>query len=83
MVIQVPLSNLAGTQDNGFANISFGSENPREREVLVNPFNTFKVLSFSPMVTDEEMIVHIIFLQYGSLKPIEEKIKKSDKLLDS
>ena len=45
MIIEVPLKNLRGMFDNGFAKIMVFSENPREREVLFNAFNTFKIIS--------------------------------------
>ena len=46
MVIDVPASNLKGMLDNGFAHISYYSEHEHEREVLVNAFNVFKILSY-------------------------------------
>ena len=29
------------------------------------------------------MVIHTIVLEYGSIKPIEEKVQKSEKLLDA
>ena len=45
MSIEVPIINLNGMHDNGFAHISSISEHPSEKEVLFNAFNTFKILS--------------------------------------
>jgi hypothetical protein len=44
MIIHVPVKNLKSQVDNGFAYISYFS--PGEKEVLINAFNVFKVLSF-------------------------------------
>ena len=43
MIIKVPVTNLKGIHDNGFANISNFSDHPSEREVLFNAFNVFKI----------------------------------------
>ena len=45
MTINVPVKNLKGLHDNGFANISSCSDTPWEREVLFNAFNMFKIQS--------------------------------------
>ena len=42
--ILVPVANLKGMGDNGFANICDFSDHSIEKEVLVNAFNVFKVL---------------------------------------
>ena len=44
MIIEVPVANLRGIFDNGFAHLSQYSEHPMEREVLINAFNLFKIL---------------------------------------
>ena len=62
------MANLGGMYDNGFANISLYSEHPHEKEVLVNAFNIFKVLSLSSTLEENEMVVHYVRLQYGSIK---------------
>ena len=82
MVIEVPIVNLGGMHDNGFANISPYSFYRFEKEVLINAFNVFKILSLDSTVYDS-MMVHTVFLEYGSIKPVEEKVKKSEKLLDA
>ena len=68
--------------DNGFAHINRFSVHPNEKEVLINAFNLFKVLSVSSTYEEgkdknEQLIVYTVRLQYGSIKPIEEKVKKS------
>jgi hypothetical protein len=84
MIIEVGVSNLGSSFDNGFAHISEYSEHPGEQEILVNAFNVFKVLSFySNFDKDAECIIHTITLEYGSLKTVEEKVKKSEQLLDA
>jgi hypothetical protein len=45
--ISVPVANLKGMGDNGFAKIEAFSEHPREDEVLINAFNVFKILNLS------------------------------------
>ena len=45
MTINVPVQNLKGLHDNGFAHIPNYSDNPGEREVLFNAFNMFKIQS--------------------------------------
>ena len=44
LVIYVPVINLKGIVDNGFAHITKFSNNIDENEVLINAFNVFKVL---------------------------------------
>ena len=84
MVIEVPTCNLGGMIDNGFAHISIFSCHKSEREVLFNAFNVFKIISLhSELDSYSQMMVYKLHLEYGSLKPIEEKVKKSEKLLDS
>jgi hypothetical protein len=46
MFINVPVENLRGVFDNGFAHISDFSCYSSEKEVLINAFNVFQVLSF-------------------------------------
>jgi hypothetical protein len=47
LVINIPIVNLKGMFDNGFAHITNYSEHESEREVLINTFNVFKVIFFS------------------------------------
>jgi hypothetical protein len=83
MVIEVPVANLGGMHDNGFANISRYSFYRFEKEVLINAFNVFKILSLHSAAYEDNMIVHTIVLEYGSIKPVEEKVQKSEQLLDA
>ena len=83
MVIEVPVAYLGGMHDNGFAHISHYSDHPFEKEVLVNAFNVFKILSMDSTLEENEMMTHTVHLQYGSLKPVEEKVQKSERLLDA
>ena len=82
MVIHIPIRNLRGVQDNGFANISNFSEHSIEREVLVNAFNVFKILSFYSEIV-EDLLVHTLHLEFGSLRPIERKVEKNENLLEA
>jgi hypothetical protein len=82
MTIEIVGSNLRGIYDHGFASIRQFSEHPSEREVLVNAFNVFKILSVNSEVEDE-MMVHSVRLEYGSMKQIERKVQKSDNLLEA
>jgi hypothetical protein len=71
---------LKGMLDNGFADISLTSSFSAEKEVLFNTFNIFKVLSFRKAKMDEQ--AHVLHLEYGSIRTVEEKVKKSEDLLD-
>ena len=82
MIIKVPVINLNGMHDNGFAHISTCSENPNEKEVLFNAFNTFKILSFQIVIINE-VEVHQMIVEYGGIKQVEDKIRKSENLLES
>ena len=74
MIIEVPVVNLSGLYDNGFAHISYYSVHPNEREVLFNAFNVFKIISFYSFFDENKnMMIHTIHLEYGSIKPIEDK----------
>ena len=53
MEIFVPVVNLKGIGDNGFAAIKAFSEHPREEEVLINAFNVFKILHIKKPYTNE------------------------------
>ena len=46
MKIDVRANNLKGMFDNGFTHIYKFAYFPDEREVLINAFNVFKVISF-------------------------------------
>ena len=83
MVIEVPAANLGGMHDNGLANISRYSFYRFEKEVLINAFNVFKILSLHSAVHDGSIAIHTIILEYGSIKPVEEKVRKSEQLLDA
>ena len=83
MVIEVPVANLGGVHDNGLANISRYSFYRFEKEVLINAFNVFKILCVDSAVHDDNMVIHTIVLEYGSIKPVEEKVQKSERLLDA
>jgi hypothetical protein len=83
MIIEVPVANLGGIHDNGLANISRYSIYRCEREVLINAFNVFKILSLHSTVDDNKMIIQTLRLEYGSIKKVEEKVQKSEKLLDA
>ena len=83
MIIEVPVENLGGKYDNGFANISHYSFYHFEKEVLINTFNLFKILFLHSTVHDNKMMFHTIALEYGSIKPIEKKVQKSEQLLDA
>jgi hypothetical protein len=80
MIIEVPLANLKGMFDNGFADISLVSSFFTEKEVLINAFNIFRILSFKKANKDEQ--AHVLRLEYGSMKVVEDKVKKSEHLLD-
>ena len=80
MIIEVPASNLKGLYDNGLADISLTSYFSTEKEVLINAFNLFKILSFRKANKDEQ--AHVLRLEYGSIRGVEEKVKKSEDLLD-
>ena len=82
MVIEVPVTNLGGTHDNGFANISPYSFYRHEKEVLINTFNVFKILSLHSAAHDN-IVIHTIALEYGSIKPVEKKVQKSEQFLDA
>jgi hypothetical protein len=43
MTIHVPVHNLKGLHDNGFARITKFSDHPSEKEVLFNAFNMFQI----------------------------------------
>lgn len=45
MDIAVPVKNLKGIGDNGFAKIDEFSQHPSEKEVLINAFNVFKIIN--------------------------------------
>ena len=47
--IFIPVDNLKGTFDNGFANITKFSCYPSEKSVLFNAFNLFKILRVERM----------------------------------
>lgn len=83
MIIEVPVINLGGIHDNGFANIFSYSVHPSEKEVLVNALNVFKILSLHSSAEDNGMVIHTVHLEYGGVKPVEKKIQKSDRLLDA
>ena len=84
MIIEVPVVNLSGMHDNGFAHISYYSVHRSEREVLFNAFNVFKILNFYPSFDDDKKVVfHTIHLEYGSIKKIEDKVQKSENLLEA
>lgn len=83
MVIEVKVANMQGMHDHGFANISGFSEYQREKEVLVNALNVFKISSFHLQIFADDIEVYILRLEHGSIKEIEEKIKKSENLLDA
>ena len=75
--IKVPVTNLKGLFDNGFAHITNFSSNQIEKEVLINAFNVFKILGVSKKDR------YKVYLEYGSIKSVEEKVlKKSDDLID-
>ena len=69
--------------DNGLANISCYSSYRHEKEVLINVFNVFKILSVHSAVNAFKKVIHTIVLEYGSIKPVEEKVQKSEQLLDA
>jgi hypothetical protein len=46
MEIKVPVNNLKGIFDNGFANITTFSFSKSEKEILFNAFNIFKIIAF-------------------------------------
>jgi hypothetical protein len=76
LVIDVPSANLKGVLfDNGLARISTYSDHISEAEVLVNSFNVFKIKGFQEAGLDEK--AHTVYLEYGSMKLLEEKVKKS------
>jgi hypothetical protein len=77
------MANLGGMHDNGLANISHYSFYRFEKEVLINAFNVFKILSLHSDVHDNNMIIHTIVLEYGSIKPVQKKVQKSEQLLDA
>ena len=70
MVIEVPVANLGGMHDNGLANISCYSSYRHEKEVLINAFNVFKILSVHSAVNSFNIVIHTIVLEYGSIKPV-------------
>ena len=53
MEISIPVVNLKGTGDNGFAAINKFSEHSHEKEVLINAFNVFKILHIKKPYTNE------------------------------
>lgn len=46
MEIKVPVNNLKGIFDNGFANVTTFSFSKSEKEILFNAFNIFKIIAF-------------------------------------
>lgn len=60
----VPVTNLKGTYDNGFARISTFSEHSNEREVLFNAFNIFKIVSLQTK-TKKNFECYGITVEYG------------------
>jgi hypothetical protein len=84
MIIEVKATNLLGMYDNGFAKKSSFSEHPTEKEVLVNALNVFKIISVDSNFDETiEKVVHNLHLEYGSIKPVEGKVEKSENLLDA
>jgi hypothetical protein len=80
MEIIVPVANLKGLFDNGFAHISRFSSYSNEQEVLLNAFNVFKILKVSPKKGER---LYRVVLEYGSIKSVEEEaLKKSDDLVE-
>lgn len=67
--------------DNGFADLSKISCSPNEEEVLINAFNVFKIKSIIPPKQKRQS--YQINLEYGSMKVLQEKVKKSDNLLEA
>ena len=76
MIFQVPVSNLRGMHDNGFASTSHCSAHPNEREVLFNAFNLFKIKSICTK-TQNKLNIYEITLEYGGIKEVEDKVRKS------
>jgi hypothetical protein len=50
---------------------------------LVNAFNIFKIVSYYVETFTEGIEIYILRLKYGCIKEIEEKIKRSENLLDA
>ena len=80
MEVKIKPSHLKGMFDNGFAKLSTFSDHTDEKEVLINAFNTFKIADFKAAGIDEK--THTVFLEYGT-KTVEDKMKKSDHLLEA
>jgi hypothetical protein len=81
-IIDIPVSNLNGPQDHGFAHMSSYSLYPAEREVLFNAFNLFKIVGFGIRLRNNLELLEIS-LEYGGIKQIEDKLRKSENLLES
>ena len=81
-IIEVPVSNLNGPQDHGFAHMRSYSLYPAEKEVLFNAFNLFKIVNLDIRLRNNIELVEI-FLEYGGIKQIEDKVRKSENLLES
>ena len=76
MIINVPVKNLKGLHDNGFAHISNYSEHSSEREVLFNAFNLFKI-EFLQKIATKNIDIYELTLEYGGIKQIEDKIRRT------
>lgn len=81
-IIEVPVGNLNGPQDHGFAHISNYSLHSDEREVLFNAFNLFKIVGFGICLRNNLELLEIS-LEYGGIKQIEDKLRKRENLLES
>ena len=76
LIICLPILNLRGMHDNGFASTSHCSAHPSEREVLFNAFNLFKIKSICTK-TKNKLSIYEVTLEYGGIKEVEDKVRKS------
>ena len=69
-------------EDCGFADISWLSEFPGEKEILINSMNTFEVEDYKEKKKFGKLVVHWFKLRYVGMTKLKEGMLKEDKLED-